>query len=188
MPQTKIHPSEIQIQDFQYALLDDRIARFPLGERDQSKLLIYRDGQIKEDVYQQLSEYIPTKSLMLFNQAKVIHARLHFQKATGGKIEIFCLEPDKRYPDITSAMVQVGEVYWKCLSKGAGKWKDDSELTMEADFINANGEQVQFHAKAKKVTREGNSFIIHFQWEGDNKQSYSFSEFLEHAGKIPIPP
>ena len=188
MPKPKIHPSKIGIQEFQYILPDDRIARFPLEQRDQSKLLIYREGNIEEVVYQHLADHIPTKSLILFNQAKVIHARLYFQKETGGKIEIFCLEPDERYPDITTAMMQEGEVYWKCLLKGAGKWKDDSELTMEAGYTNENGEQTLFQAKAKKIIRERNSFIIHFKWNGNTNQSYSFSEFLEHVGKMPIPP
>ncbi len=188
MPNPKNHPSSIEIQDFQYDLPDDRIARFPLKERDQSKLLIYRDGQIKETIYQNIAGCIPQNSLLLFNEAKVIHARLYFQKETGGKIEVFCLEPDQRYPDITSAMLQEREVYWKCLLKGAGKWKDDSELTMKAAYTNEKNEEISFFGKARKIAKEGNSFIIHIQWEGSDGQAYSFSEFLEHAGKIPIPP
>ena len=188
MPTPKIHPSSIEIQDFQYGLPDDRVARFPLKERDQSKLLTYQDGQIEETIYQNIADCIPQNSLMLFNEAKVIHARLYFQKETGGKIEIFCLEHDQRYTDITNAMAQENEVYWKCLIKGAGKWKDDSEISMEASYCNDKGEQIQFFGKAKKVAKEGNTFIVHIQWKANDGQTHSFSEFLEHAGKIPIPP
>jgi len=183
-----MHPSEIKISDYTYDLPDERIARFPLEQRDQSKLLIFQNDNIQEAIYHDIANYIPKKSLLIFNQAKVIHARLFFQKETGGKLEIFCLEPDKRYPDITTAMMQEKEVYWKCLLKGAHKWKDVSALTMDADYVNEKGEKVQFHATANRVERDGNSFILHIKWNSDNGNSYSFSEFLEHAGKIPIPP
>ncbi len=188
MPKPTLHPKEIHIKDFQYSLPDERIARFPLAERDQSKLLVYKKGEIQEDIYHHLAAHIPSQSLVIFNQAKVIHARLHFQKLTGGKLEIFCLEPDSRYPDITTAMFQEGDVYWKCLLKGAHKWKDDTPLTMHAEYVNEQGEKVSFKAKAEKTARKGNTFIIHFSWETADGGAYSFSEFLEHAGKIPIPP
>lgn len=188
MPKPKRHPQEIEIHEFQYDLPEERIARFPLEVRDQSKLLIYKDGVIQEEVYHQIAHQIPEGSLMLFNQAKVIHARLHFQKATGGKIEIFCLAPDNRYADITTAMMQENEVYWQCLLKGAHKWKDDAPIFMEGTFTDSENQPVHIKATAEKVSREGNSFVILFKWKTANNETLSFSEFLEFVGEIPIPP
>lgn len=177
MSAPKIHPKNIQIHEFRYDLPDERIARFPLEIRDQSKLLIYKNKAIQEDIYHHISSYIPENSLVIFNEAKVIHARLYFRKKTGAQLELFCLEPDVRYPDITTAMMQEKEVYWKCLIKGANKWKNDDALILDT-------ESNSIQAKAYKIRKEGNSFIIRFTWEAD----ITFSEFLEEAGKIPIPP
>lgn len=188
MPQPTIHPAEIAIHDFLYPLPDERIARFPLEERDLSKLLIYEKGRIQEDIYRNLATYLPKDSLLLFNQAKVIHARLYFQKDTGGKLEIFCLEPDNRYPDITTAMMQEGEVYWKCLVKGAAKWKGTQPVFMDATYSDNAGTEIKMSASAEKVKREGNAFIICFRWQLQPGKLCCFSEFLEHVGKLPIPP
>lgn len=188
MPQSKTNPTAIKIEHFQYTLPDDRIARFPLNERDQSKLLIYKNGKIDENKYKNIADYLPKNSLLLFNRAKVVHARLHFKKSTGGKIEIFCLEPDTRYGDISSAMMQENEVYWKCLLRGASKWKNDDSIYLESNFTDAEGNKVQLKAEAKKVKKEGQTFTIHFSWKTDTKHTFSFSEFLEEVGKIPIPP
>ncbi len=182
------HPSEIHIDDYQYALPDERIARYPLEERDRSKLLIYKSGEIEEDIYRNIAEHIPAGSLLFFNQAKVVHARLHFYKSTGGHIEVFCLEPGKRYTDITTAMAQEDEIYWKCLLRGAAKWKDDNPITMEARFTTADGVQDMIKASAEKIARDGNAFLIYFRWKTTSGEHLSFSEFLEHAGNIPIPP
>lgn len=187
MPKPSIHPQEIKIESFQYELSEERIARYPLKERDQSKLLIYNNKEIKEDIYYNLSAHLPEKSLLLFNQAKVVHARLYFKKYTGGKIEIFCLEPDSRYADITSAMMQENEVYWKCMMRGASKWKDDSALELITEIETPLGKH-QVTAEARKVKKEGSSFILHFTWKTDLNENMSFSEFLEIAGDIPIPP
>lgn len=188
MPYPTIHPSKIQIQDFRYHLPDEKIARFPLEERDQSKLLIYKNGNIQDDIYRNISDYIPRESLLIFNRAKVVHARLFFKKPSGGKIEIFCLEPEGRYADITTAMMEEGNVYWKCFLKGAAKWKGDSVLSMSTEYTDGRGEKIVIHANAEKTAQEGNVFIIHFIWSADHGQPISFSEFLDHAGKIPIPP
>ena len=118
-----MHPKNLSITDYTYSLPEERIANYPLAERDASKLLIYQDGNIREDVYKNIADHIPADSLLLFNDTKVIEARLLFQKPTGGVIEIFCLEPHERYPDITTAMLQQGKVYWQCLVGGASKWK-----------------------------------------------------------------
>ena len=105
-----MHPKNISILDFTYQLPEERIARYPLTERDASKLLIYQRGRITEDIYSNIADYLPEIFLLLFNDTKVIEARLLFQKSTGGIIEIFCLEPHEKYPDITTAMMQTGTV------------------------------------------------------------------------------
>ena len=122
------HPKNLSIADFTYDLPEDRIAKYPLAERDASKLLIYQDGDITEDQYRQLPSHLPANSLLVFNNTKVVEARLLFQKASGGVIEIFCLEPHEQYADITTAMQQKGKVWWHCLVGGASKWKSGQLL------------------------------------------------------------
>lgn len=184
MPQSPMHPSHIKIEDYTYPLPEERIAKFPLPERDQSKLLVYKNGAIEEAVYRHLDRFIPSNSLMLFNQAKVIHARLHFKKITGGKLEIFCLEPDEQYPDITTAMLREGEVYWKCFIKGAAKWKGNEKLTLAT--IPTDWQQEDFQMTAEKIKRVDNAFILRFNWSA--RRAISFSELLQRMGEIPIPP
>jgi S-adenosylmethionine:tRNA ribosyltransferase-isomerase len=99
-------PRIISIQDYTYSLPEERIAKYPLAERDASKLLIYKEGKISEDIYCNISRHIPEDSLLIFNNTKVVEARLLFQKPTGGVIEIFCLEPHEQYADITTAMLK----------------------------------------------------------------------------------
>ncbi len=188
MPKPSTDPSEIEIKDFQYDLPESRIAKFPLKKRDQSKLLIFKAPTIQEAIYHDLAQHIPERSLLIFNQAKVVHARLHFKKPTGGKIEVFCLEPDERYPDITTAMAQKNEVYWKCLLKGAAKWKDQTRLSLLPIHTAVQGIPLTITGTAEKVEREGHSFTIRFRWESSLQEELSFSEFLEYSGEIPIPP
>src|SRR6266404_6371490 len=105
----------ISIQDYTYDLPEKRIAKYPLAERDASKLLIYKEGAITEDIYRNIADHLPGGSLLVFNNTKVVEARLLFQKPTGGVIEIFCLEPHDQYPDITTAISQKGKLLWHCL-------------------------------------------------------------------------
>ena len=127
---TVLHPKYLSIRDYTYLLPDERIAKYPLTERDQSKLLVYQDQYITEDRYTNLTNYLPANTTLIFNNTKVVEARLLFQKTNGTIIEIFCLEPDTQYPDITTAMLQKGKVYWKCLVGGAKKWKEGSLIYM----------------------------------------------------------
>ncbi len=175
-----MHPKELSIKDFTYTLPDDRIAKYPLAERDQSKLLIYREGQITEDQYANLAEHITANSLLVFNNTKVVEARLLFQKPSGGNIEIFCLEPHEQYGDITSAMLQKGKVLWKCLVGGAKKWKEGALILRieKHDFADVV-------VSAKKVEQLADSYIIELSW---NKPDLSFAEVLHLAGVIPLPP
>lgn len=173
-------PRLISINDYSYSLPEERIASFPLTERDASKLLIFKEGNISEDVYRNISSHIPNNSLLIFNNTKVVEARLLFTKETGGVIEIFCLEPHDQYPDVTAAMQQKGKVWWHCLVGGASKWKPGQLLTK---IISANGETITL--QAKYVEKRTGSFIIELSW---SQQELSFAEILHYAGAIPLPP
>lgn len=172
-----IHPKNLQIETFQYHLPDEKIAKFPLAKRDDSKLLVYNNNSFTDSQYANIAQYLPENGLIVFNQTKVINARLLFQKNTGGKIEIFCLEPDERYHDIITAMSQTKEVYWKCLVGGAGKWKDNQPLTL-VSAIAGTELNAQVHEK------QNEAFVIKFSWD----TSCNFAEILQQAGEIPLPP
>jgi len=173
-----LHPKELRIEDFRYELPEELVARFPLAERDQSKLLVYKDKQITEDRYRHLHQHIPPGSLMVFNQTRVVHARLLFQKPTGGVIEIFCLEPHEKYGDLQVAMQHTGSVWWKCMIGGASKWKHGQVLSLEDT---AGG----LLLTAAIVERGAGSFTIEFNWQ---PQERSFAEVLSAIGKVPLPP
>src|SRR6187402_3852394 len=122
------NPRNISIADYTYTLPADLIAHYPLAERDASKLLVYQGGRIREDIYRHIVEYLPADSLLVFNNTKVVEARILFRKPTGGQIELFCLEPPAEYGGIASAMATTGAVRWKCLIGGASKWKQGQVL------------------------------------------------------------
>jgi S-adenosylmethionine:tRNA ribosyltransferase-isomerase len=174
-----MHPKDLSILDFSYDLPEERIARYPVEERDLSKLLIYQNGSITTDVYRSLPELLSPDTLLIFNNTKVVEARLHFYKPTGGAIEIFCLEPDDRYADVTTAMMQKQQVYWKCLVGGAKKWKE-GQLSLS---FNWKDQQVQVFAE--KLAVHSDAFIILFQW---SEAHLSFADILHHAGNLPLPP
>lgn len=173
-------PRILSIKDFTYSLPEERIAKYPLAERDASKLLIYKDGNITENIYRNLSDHIPANSLFFFNDTKVIEARLLFQKPTGGVIEIFCLDPHKQYPDITTAMLQHEKVLWHCLIGGASKWKRGQILEKKIKY-NSN----DLVLNARYIEKTGDSFIVELSW---NNSSLSFAEVLHLFGDIPLPP
>lgn len=173
-----MHPKNLRIQDYTYELPDERIAKYPLKERDASKLLVYKDGTITEDVYRNISTHIPADTLMIFNQAKVVHARLLFKKESGGAIEVFCLSPHEQYADIQTAMQQKGYVQWECLVGGASKWKHGMVLQIK------NGAPA-FVLSATIAERRQGSYILNLEW---NDASLTFAEVLHHVGKVPLPP
>ncbi len=173
-----MHPKELRIEDYTYELPDEQVAKYPLEVRDASKLLVYKEGIIKEDTYQRLAEHIPENTLLVFNQTKVVYARLLFKKPTGGIIEAFCLEPHEQYADIQTAMLQKEKVWWKCMVGGAGKWKDGMVLEL-------HNEQPDFILRASIVERGQGTFILELIWDND---SLSFAEVLHYAGKVPLPP
>jgi len=174
-----MHPKHLSIQDFTYTLPDEKIARHPLPQRDASKLLVYKNGTITTSQYRALHEQLVAGTLLVFNNTKVVEARLLFTKTTGGQVELFCLEPDEQYADITTAMLQKGGVYWKCLVGGAKKWKDASLLKV----IHAANKQITL--TATKINKPGDYFTIAFTWD-DN--TVTFAEILHAAGLIPLPP
>lgn len=171
------HPSSLKIEDYTYNLPDDRIAAYPLQERDASKLLIYRSGNIEEDVYRNIASHIPENSLLVFNQTKVVNARLLFKKDTGGLIEIFCLESHSQYPEIQTALLQKHKVWWNCMVGGASKWKQGMLLSVQHTAPD-------FTLHAAIVERQTGSFTIEFTWDAD----LTFAEVLHYIGKVPIPP
>ncbi len=174
-----MHPKDLSIADFTYTLPDSFIARYPLPERDQSKLLLYRNAQISQDTYQNIADHLPSDSLLVFNNTRVVEARLLFKKENGSQIEIFCLEPHEDYADISSAMMQKERVLWHCLVGGAKKWKEGS-LVQEISFEKGN-----LLLSAKKMQRGADDYIIELSW---NNPELSFAEVLHIAGLIPLPP
>lgn len=174
----KENPKHIQIKDYCYDLPDERIAKFPLAQRDQSKLLLYRHGEISEDKFASLPQYIPTGSLMVFNNTKVIQARLHFRKETGALIEVFCLEPIAP-ADYALNFQQTHHSAWLCMIGNLKKWKEGT-LSKEME--------VKGHLLTLCATRgdvHGTSHRVDFTW--DNPQ-VTFAEILEVFGELPIPP
>jgi S-adenosylmethionine:tRNA ribosyltransferase-isomerase len=167
----------IKISDYSYNLPDERIARYPLAERDSSKLLVWNNGTIGKDEFRNISTWLPAESMLVFNNTRVIHARLFFWKETGAKIEIFCLEPIQPN-DHQLAFQQTKKVVWKCMVGQAKKWKN-GELTREIEIDGKTAE-----LKAKKTEQEDNTFFIEFSWTN----GFAFSEIIEKAGVLPIPP
>lgn len=168
----------IHISDYNYALPDARIAKFPIGTRDHSKLLVYRHGEVGDDVFYNLPDYLPSGALMIFNNTRVIQARMHFRKVTGALIEIFLLEPVA--PSDYELMFQAcGRCSWLCLVGNLKKWKDG---LLECTF-DVKGRQLTL--TAKRVCEEKTSHRIEFAW---NDSDISFAEILDAVGELPIPP
>ena len=175
-------PKDISIADYSYDLPQENIAYYPLAERDASKLLIYRDGEISEASYRDIGAHLPEGSLLVFNNTKVVEARIVFQKTTGGQIEIFCLEPPKEYGGIAVAMAQTGKVQWKCLVGGASKWKPGQILRKVVEPVSAAAAIV---LEARFMGKEEDAFLIGLSW---SPVELSFAELLHRAGLIPLPP
>lgn len=172
-----IQTKNIRIADFNYLLPDERIAKFPLAQRDNSKLLVYNHGEVSEDHFYNLPQYLPSGALMIFNNTKVIQARLHFHKDTGARIEVFCLEPANPNDYVLSFQAK-NRCQWYCMIGNLKKWKDGT-LSMTIDD---NGNNIVLHAEKKGL--HGASHIVEFTWEGD----YTFADILETMGELPIPP
>ena len=168
----------IRIEDYTYELPEERIAKYPLAERDASKLLIYKDGEIRDSVFRNISAELPSDSVMIFNDTKVVPARLFFRRATGAHIEIFCLEPDTP-AEYDRNFASTGSCRWKCVIGNAKRWKDD-----ELDFDAGGTEAAKLGLKVRPVSRDGRTGIVEFVWDG----GIPFSRVLELCGQVPIPP
>jgi S-adenosylmethionine:tRNA ribosyltransferase-isomerase len=168
----------VNIDDYDYDLPDERIAKYPLVKRDSSKLLVYKDGQITDAIFNSLPDYIPENSLMIFNNSKVIQARMHFQKSTGAQIEIFCLEPYKPH-DYALIFQQTRCCSWVCLIGNLKKWKEGSLYKI----ININGKDLQI--EARRLQSNGDSHVVEFEWDDE---SVTFADILDAIGELPIPP
>ena len=171
-------PKHIHIADYNYDLPDERIAKYPKAVRDESKLLLYRCGQISEDVFYNLPNYLPKGELLVFNNTKVIQARLHFHKSTGALIEVFCLEPHTPH-DYQVNFATTRRVAWTCLIGNLKKWKEGK---LER-AINVGGKEVLL--TAERVGVSGTGYEVVFDWGDD---TVAFSEVLEAIGELPIPP
>lgn len=173
-----MHPRYISIKDFTYHLPDESIAKYPLAQRDASRLLVY-DGQIKETQYKNIASQFPEGSLMVFNNTRVIEARILFEKQTGGRVELFCLEPGNSTVNLEDAMLQKGTAEWLCLIGGAKKWKQG---LLEKTITVGNSQVV---LQAEKTEALEDCFKVRFTWNDD---SLSFAALLHEAGVIPLPP
>lgn len=168
----------IKISDFNYPLPDERIAKFPLAERDHSKLLVYRQGAVSEDIFTSLPNYLEKGEMMVFNNTKVIQARLHFQKETGALIEVFCLEPAAPN-DYALNFQQTERCSWLCMIGNLKKWKEGTLRRA----VEVKGREVVFTATRKEAC--GTSHWIDFEW---NDAELTFADLLEAVGELPIPP
>ncbi|NDV78675.1 S-adenosylmethionine:tRNA ribosyltransferase-isomerase [Dysgonomonas sp. 511] len=172
------NPKEIHIEGYNYPLPDERIAKYPLARRDSSKLLVFKGGAITDSVFSSLPAYIPVGSTMVFNNTKVIQARLHFRKTTGALIEIFCLEPHSPH-DYLLNFQQTQSCSWVCLVGNLKKWKEGALVRV----LDIGGKTVT--VEANRLQWGGDAHIVEFRW--DNRD-FAFSDLLEVMGELPIPP
>lgn len=173
------NPQEISISDYHYELPDERIALRPLEKRDDSKLLIYKNGKITKDKFSNIINHLPENLLMVFNNSKVINARLRFEKSTGSKIEIFCLEPASDIREYNTIMNQRGSSKWKCFIGGVAKWKEEY-LIKE---LNDGDKSILLRAKILNTLSD--AYEVEFSW---TPNEINFAEILDLAGDVPLPP
>jgi S-adenosylmethionine:tRNA ribosyltransferase-isomerase len=183
-----MNTKEIHISDYTYDLPDERIAKFPMAERDHSKLLLYRKGEVGEDVFYNLPQYLPEGALMVMNNTRVIQARLHFRKETGALIEIFLLEPAMPR-DYEQMFQQTSRCQWLCLVGNQKKWiarntsapgaKKEVALTREISI-----KDTKITVTATHKGEVGTSQLIELEWTGNA----SFAEVIDVMGELPIPP
>lgn len=169
---------KIKIEDYTYLLPDNRIAKYPLENRDSSKILIFKDKSILESKFSNLSEFIPSSPFVVFNNTKVVPARLFFKKPTGAIIEIFCLEPNSP-SEYNLSFASKGACEWICVVGNVKRWKDGPLF-----YHAVNEELDKISLKAYKIGNYEDKYIIRFEWSGD----YTFSNVLEMCGRVPIPP
>ena len=189
----------ISIEDYNYPLPDERIAKYPLSKRDASKLLVLKNGEISSSHFKNISNFLPKDSLLIFNETKVVRARLQFTKESGAAIEIFCLEPITGNGDYQLAFSSSSPSRWRCLVGNSRRWKND-KLTMEVNVSRrvaesqsrkdtssqqptTNSQKAMLYAE--RLEKNDNYSVVEFSWE---PAELSFAEILEAAGEIPLPP
>jgi S-adenosylmethionine:tRNA ribosyltransferase-isomerase len=165
--------AELKAEDFSFELPEERIAKYPLKDRNQSKLLVYRAGEIQTAIFKDLKEFLPEHSTLVFNDSKVLSARLRFKKSTGAKIEVFCLEPFES--TVEQALTATKKCQWQCMIGNLKRFKQKDVLELEiAGTI----------LKCQQVERLDKEIVVEFQWEG----GIPFSNILNEAGEVPLPP
>ena len=168
---------QIEISEYDYPLPDERIAKHPVAERDHSRLLVYRHGQISDDTFVNVPQYLPEGALMVVNNTRVIQARIYFQKTTGAHIEVFLLEPHEP-ADYERMFLTRSQCEWQCLIGNSKKWK---EGRLSRTFT-VDGQQ--YRLSATRVESRGADQVVRFEWEGD----VPFATVIDHVGELPIPP
>lgn len=172
----------LSISDYNYPLPDERIAKYPLAQRDHSKLLIYKNAEVSEDNFYNVGKYLPSKSLLVYNNTRVIQARLVFHKSSGARVEVFCLEPVAPH-DYALSLGSTNGCVWKCMIGNLKKWKTGA-LALS---LSVNGAEATLFAE--RISTTGNTHQVRFSWSAESlSQSLSFAEILEAAGELPIPP
>ncbi len=172
------NPKDIRIEEYDYPLPDEKIARHPLAVRDECKLLMSRDGVISEHIFKDLPSLLPTPATLVYNNTRVINARLRFTKASGGKIEIFCLEPVSP-ADYATNFSSTERCTWKCFVGNSKRWKE-GRLAMQ---LNINGKDVTL--EAERLNKDDSGSVVELSW---NNSSFTFADIISSAGEIPIPP
>jgi S-adenosylmethionine:tRNA ribosyltransferase-isomerase len=175
---TDKNPSTLSISDFTYGLPDARIAKYPLNERDASKLLVYRQGDIKEQSFRDLPSLLSENDCLVFNDTKVVHARIRFQRSTGAQIEVLCLDPIDP-SEVSEAFASKKQSVWKALVGNAKRWKDGEVLNKKITT-----ERGSYLLSVKKIEKIEDAYSIKFFWDVD----LSFAEVLDEAGTMPLPP
>ncbi len=174
-----MNPAQISIQDYTYQLPEEKIALHPLAQRDASKLLVYDKGIIAQNTFANIASLLPEQTLLVFNNTRVINARIRFKKITGAAIEVFCLEPQGDITEYSTVMAATGHSTWKCLVGGAAKWKNE---VLQKHLL-VNGEAVLL--QAKMVDKLPEAYSIEFSWL---PAQVSFAAVIEEAGDTPLPP
>lgn len=172
------HPASLAIRDFAYELPEDRIAQYPLSERDASKLFVFKDGAISQQIFRDLPRLLQANDCLIFNDTRVIHARMYFEKPTGAQIEILCLEPTDP-SEVSASFARHHTCQWKVMVGNAKRWKVGEILTKTIPSDSGS-----YRLSVELCAKVTGAYIVQFSWDGDN----TFAEVLEGSGVLPLPP